>query len=100
MDEDLLRGRAVAKKASKKTPPELSLPYVPGGKHSNLLPSPHTLVRSIITKAPRKRVTDHNYQWLLRCMSFGKAQTKVFGGCHSLHYTYAASPYILYEKSS
>lgn len=32
MDEELLRGRAVAKKNSKKTAPELSLPYVPGGK--------------------------------------------------------------------
>ncbi|CAH1639315.1 unnamed protein product [Spodoptera littoralis] len=35
MDEELLRGRAAAKKGSKKTAPELSLPYMPGGKQCN-----------------------------------------------------------------
>lgn len=34
MDEELLRGRAAAKKNSKKTAPELLLPYVPGGKQT------------------------------------------------------------------
>ncbi|KAF9407129.1 hypothetical protein HW555_012731 [Spodoptera exigua] len=34
MDEELLRGRAAAKKGNKKTP-ELSLPYMPGGKQHN-----------------------------------------------------------------
>uniref|UniRef100_A0A2A4JFS8 cyclin-dependent kinase n=1 Tax=Heliothis virescens TaxID=7102 RepID=A0A2A4JFS8_HELVI len=32
MDEELLRGRAAVKKTNKKAAPELSLPYVPGGK--------------------------------------------------------------------
>lgn len=32
MDEDLLRGRVMAKKANKKAPLDFSLPYVPGGK--------------------------------------------------------------------
>ncbi|KAJ8715256.1 hypothetical protein PYW08_005237 [Mythimna loreyi] len=35
MDEELLRGRAVTKKGTKKAAPELSLPYVPGGKQQN-----------------------------------------------------------------
>ncbi|XP_069361228.1 cyclin-dependent kinase-like 4 [Maniola hyperantus] len=34
MDEELLRGRAAAKKATKKTPPDFSLPYVPGASNS------------------------------------------------------------------
>ncbi|RVE48031.1 hypothetical protein evm_007343 [Chilo suppressalis] len=34
MDEDLLKGRAAAKKAVKKIPPELCLPYVPGASNS------------------------------------------------------------------
>ncbi|KAJ0174468.1 hypothetical protein K1T71_009576 [Dendrolimus kikuchii] len=35
MDEELLRGRAMAKKANKKsTPPDFSLPYVPGASNS------------------------------------------------------------------
>ncbi|KAG6450664.1 cyclin-dependent kinase-like 4 [Manduca sexta] len=34
MDEELLRGRALAKKNTKKTPAELSLPYVPGASNS------------------------------------------------------------------
>ncbi|XP_049876459.1 cyclin-dependent kinase-like 4 [Pectinophora gossypiella] len=34
MDEELLRGRAGAKKATKKTPADFSLPYVPGASNS------------------------------------------------------------------
>ncbi|XP_064073562.1 cyclin-dependent kinase-like 4 [Vanessa tameamea] len=34
MDEELLRGRAAAKKASKKMTPDFSLPYVPGASNS------------------------------------------------------------------
>ncbi|XP_039756621.1 cyclin-dependent kinase-like 1 [Pararge aegeria] len=34
VDEELLRGRAAAKKATKKTPPDFSLPYVPGASNS------------------------------------------------------------------
>ncbi|KAL0871436.1 hypothetical protein ABMA27_005164 [Loxostege sticticalis] len=51
MDEDLLRGRAVAKKASKKTPPELSLPYVPGASNSPMKKAkkPHT--QNIVNKS-------------------------------------------------
>lgn len=32
MEEDMLRGRALAKKATKKMTPDFSLPYVPGGR--------------------------------------------------------------------
>ncbi|CAG4982251.1 unnamed protein product [Colias eurytheme] len=34
MDEELLRGRSLAKKSMKKSPPDISLPYVPGASNS------------------------------------------------------------------
>ncbi|XP_063829139.1 uncharacterized protein LOC135078530 [Ostrinia nubilalis] len=51
MDEDLLRGRAVAKKASKKTPPELSLPYVPGASNSPMKKAKKPHVHHTATKS-------------------------------------------------
>ncbi|XP_028178149.1 cyclin-dependent kinase-like 4 isoform X1 [Ostrinia furnacalis] len=51
MDEDLLRGRAVAKKASKKTPPELSLPYVPGASNSPMKKAKKPHVHHTVTKS-------------------------------------------------
>ncbi|XP_050677192.1 cyclin-dependent kinase-like 4 isoform X2 [Leptidea sinapis] len=44
MDEELLRGRSLAKKNAKKTPPDISLPYVPGASNSPMKKAkkPHT----------------------------------------------------------
>ncbi|CAB3230579.1 unnamed protein product [Arctia plantaginis] len=49
MDEELLRGRAVAKKTNKKTAPELSLPYVPGASNNPVkkVKKPHHLHQSM-----------------------------------------------------
>ncbi|XP_075980374.1 cyclin-dependent kinase-like 1 [Anticarsia gemmatalis] len=49
MDEELLRGRAAAKKNNKKTAPELSLPYVPGASNSSVkkVKKPHNLHQAV-----------------------------------------------------
>ncbi|KAM3957945.1 cyclin-dependent kinase-like 1 [Aphomia sociella] len=50
MDEDLLRGRAVGKKTSKK-PPELSLPYVPGASNSPMKKAKNPSIHNTATKS-------------------------------------------------
>ncbi|CAH2093191.1 unnamed protein product [Euphydryas editha] len=51
MDEELLRGRAVAKKATKKLPPDFSLPYVPGASNSPIKKAKKPLTNNMMTKA-------------------------------------------------
>ncbi|KAL4714888.1 hypothetical protein ACJJTC_012560 [Scirpophaga incertulas] len=50
MDDEMMRGRALSKKGSKKTPPELLLPYVPGASNSPMKKKkPHT--QNIVSKS-------------------------------------------------
>ncbi|XP_045451245.1 cyclin-dependent kinase-like 4 [Melitaea cinxia] len=51
MDEELLRGRALAKKTTKKMPPDFSLPYVPGASNSPMKKAKKPTTNNTMPKA-------------------------------------------------